>query len=206
MPAELVDAADWVELAPLMRRAVGLDAGVLVRLQSEAGVLTAWVQLPFDVLAARSVRTDADPGVIDVAVGGADVLAWLDGASTEPPARLDIGWRTALPPRQGWRRLDRIPDEAIRALVRAGAREIKALGGTAPRTEQALLDAVVLTVSGEGLTAPITLRTVAALTRMGFLPRDSQASVDAVGRWIRVAAAYGSVYAERPGAGLTVLR
>jgi hypothetical protein len=37
---------------------------------------------------------------------------------------------------------------------------------------------------------------------MGFLPRGSHAAVDVSGRWIRVAAAYGSVYAERPGTGL----
>jgi hypothetical protein len=59
-------------------------------------------------------------------------------------------------------------------------------------------------VSGEGLSVEITLRTLSALTRMGFLPRGSHAAIDVAGRWVRVAAAYGSVYAERPGAGLTV--
>ena len=64
----------------------------------------------------------------------------------------------------------------------------------------ALLDSVVLTVTGAGHTVEITLRTLSALTRLGFLPRDSHAAIDVAGRWIRVAAAYGSVYAERPGA------
>jgi hypothetical protein len=40
---------------------------------------------------------------------------------------------------------------------------------------------------------------VSALTRMGFLPRGSHAAVDIAGRWLRVAAEYGSVFAERGG-------
>jgi hypothetical protein len=40
---------------------------------------------------------------------------------------------------------------------------------------------------------------------MGFLPRGSHVHVDVSGRWTRVAAAYGTVYAERPGTGLGVL-
>jgi hypothetical protein len=40
---------------------------------------------------------------------------------------------------------------------------------------------------------------------MGFLPRGSHVAVDTSGRWTRVAAEYGSVYAERPGRGLQLL-
>jgi hypothetical protein len=47
---------------------------------------------------------------------------------------------------------------------------------------------------------------LAALTRLGFLPRGGDGvAVDVTARWVRVAARYGSVYAERPGQGLTVL-
>ena len=90
-------------------------------------------------------------------------------------------------------------------MVRVGAIEIKALGGTAPRTEQALLDAVVLSADDGTEHADVTLRMAAALTRMGFLPRDSEVAVDVAGRWTRLAAAYGSVYAERPGAALRLV-
>jgi hypothetical protein len=78
--------------------------------------------------------------------------------------------------------------------------------GAQPRAEvaDALLDSVVLTVSAGDRSAPVTLRTLSAVTRLGFLPRGSYIAVDVAGRWIRVAAAYGSVYAERAGLGLTV--
>ena len=195
----------WAELTPLVRRAAALDPATLVRLTNSSGVLTVWVALPFDVLASRTVPAPADGGDVDLAAAAAETLSWLDGASRDQPARLDLLWRGSLPPRQGWQRLDLVPDSAIRDVVRAGAREIKSLGGTAPRREQALLDSVVLTVANDGGQAEITLRVVAALTRMGFLPRDSQAGVDVVGRWIRLTGTYGAVYAEQPGAGLSVI-
>ena len=46
------------------------------------------------------------------------------------------------------------------------------------------------------------LRTVSALTRMGFLPRGGRAYIDVVGRWIRLVAEYGTVYLEKPGQSL----
>ena len=195
----------WAELTPLVRRAAALDPGTLVRLTGSAGVRTVWVALPFDVLASRTVPAPAEMGHVDLVAAAEETLAWLDGGRLEPPARLDLLWRGSLPPRAGWRRLDVVPDAAIRDVVRAGAREIKALGGTSPRREQALLDAVVLTVAGEGAEAKITLRVAAALTRMGFLPRDSHAGIDVAGRWFRLAATYGAVYAEQPGVGLSML-
>jgi len=195
----------WAELTPLVRRAAALDPGTLVRLTGSGGVLTVWVALPFDVLASRTVPDPAGTADVDLAAAAEETLSWLDGVRLEPPARLDLLWRGSLPPRLGWRRLDVVPDTAIRDVVRAGAREIKSLGGTAPRREQALLDAVVLTAKSDGAEAKITLRVAAALTRMGFLPRDSQAGVDVVGRWIRLAGGYGAVYAEQPGAGLSVI-
>jgi hypothetical protein len=45
----------------------------------------------------------------------------------------------------------------------------------------------------------VTLRALSAVTRMGFLQRGGALHVDLAGRWIRLAAAYGSVYLERPG-------
>jgi hypothetical protein len=70
-----------------------------------------------------------------------------------------------------------------------------------------VLDSVVLTVTpdGGGSGTPVTLRALTALTRMGFLSRGSHVAVDVSGRWIRLAAEFGSVYAERPGLGLTLV-
>ncbi len=97
----------------------------------------------------------------------------------------------------------------IRGLVRSGAQALQdaaareGVPGAQPRAEvaDALLDAVVLTADGGGRRAQVTLRTLSALTRMGFLPRGSSAAIDVAGRWVRVAAEYGSVFAGRATAG-----
>jgi hypothetical protein len=204
-------AARLDELAPLVRRSVTLDAGALVRLRCDAETAAVLVRLPFQVLAARTVRS---PGAaLDATVGAADLLAWLDGERADPPERRDTEWRGGVPPSAGWRRLDAVPDAVIRGLVRTGALALRdaadreGVPGAEPRAEvaDALLDSVVLTVEGDGAAAEITLRTLSALTRMGFLARDSHAAIATAGRWTRVAAQYGSVYAERPGA-LNLLR
>jgi hypothetical protein len=200
---ELGTPGDWAELAPLLRRALGLDPAAAVRLVAGSGTRTAWVQLPFGVLAARAVHAE-EAADVDLATSAQAALNWVDAGAGAPP-RTDLLWQGSLPPRTGWQRLDRVPDAAIRDVVRTGAREIKALGGTAPRTEQALLDAVVLTVADGARHAEISLRAAAALTRMGFLPRESEAAVDVAGRWTRLAALYGSIYAERSGAALRVV-
>jgi hypothetical protein len=207
---ELGDPASYAEIAPLVRRIVSLDAAGLVRLRHTGQRLTGLVRTPFTVLAARTIETD-EPGKLDVTVGGADLLAWIDGGAT--PQRRDVEWRGGLPPQTGWRRLDEIPDGVVRGLVRSGALALKdaaereGVPGAQPRAEvaDALLDSVVLSVTGDGR-ADITLRTVSALTRLGFLARDSHASVALAGRWVRVAGSFGSVFAETAPIGLSVLR
>ena len=203
---------DVVELAPLVRRAVDLDPAALVRVRRDGPHVSLLVRLPFGVLAARTVESNGDGADLDVTVRGGELLGWLDGSTDEPPESRDALWRGGSPPRSGWQRVDRVPDADIRPLVRSGALTLKeaadreGVPGAQPReaVADALLDSVVLTVTGSGHTVEITLRTLSALTRLGFLPRDSHAAIDVAGRWIRVAAAYGSVYAERPGATLAV--
>lgn len=202
-PDELAD------LAPLLRRAVALDAACLTRLRRDGAHLAALVRLPFGVLAARTV--DAPGASLDVTFGAADVLAWVDGTSGAPAAR-DAEWRGGVPPAAGWRRIDTVPDTDVRPLVHAGALTLKQAAereggsGAAPRpaVADALLDSVVLTLADGGERAEITLRTLSVVTRLGFLPRGSHIAVDVAGRWVRVAAAYGSVFAERAGLSLAV--
>jgi hypothetical protein len=212
---ELSGARDVLgELAPLLRRAVSLDRASLARIRIGDGKASVLVQLPFAVLVGRAVPAEYSVDAVDVTVRSADVLAWLDGDSPQLPERHDAGWRIGLPPASGWRRVDAVPDHVVRGLVRSGANalneaaEREGVPGAQLRSEvaDALLDSVVLTVSAEnGPTAEITLRTLSALTRMGFLPRDSHIGVDIAGRWVRVAAEYGSVYAERADSGLNLL-
>lgn len=207
------DAAALADLAPVLRRAVSLDPRSLARLRLRDRLATALVRLPFDVLVARTIEAPSRTDALDVAVGAADALAWLDGERPEPPKARDAQWRTGLPPDSGWMSLDTVPDEVVRPLVRSGAVALEeaaqreGVPGAQPRAEVAdvLLDATVLTVDDDaGHTAEVSLRTLSALTRMGFLPRGGRIRVDVAGRWVRVVAEYGTVYLERPGSGLTL--
>ncbi len=202
--------AGLAELAPLVRRAAGLDPLTLIRVRQDGPAATAFVALPFAVLAGRSVSLEQPAAVADATYGAAELIAWLDDPALDEPTRRDAEWRGGLPPGGDWQRLDVIPDAVIRDLVRSGALTLKeaaareGVPGAQPRAEvaDALLDSVVLQVADATSAAEITLRMVSALTRMGFLARDSHASVDVTRRWVRLAGRYGSVYAERRGAGL----
>lgn len=205
--------SELAELLPVARRAADLDPRALMRLRADASTITSYVRLPFQVLVSRSIAA-VSGHQLDITLNCADLVAWLDGERTgEPPAH-DEQWRSGLPPTSGWVRIDRVPDDVVRGLVRQGALALKeaaqreGVPGAQPRAEvaDALLDSVVLTVSDDaGTSADVTLRALSALTRMGFLPRGSHIAVAVAGRWTRVAAEYGSVYLERPGLGLGLL-
>jgi hypothetical protein len=214
-PASAADAAD---LAVFLTRAVRLDPGGLVRLRSGGGRLTAYLRLPFGVLVTRSAAGTVTPE--DVTVGAADLLARLDAAPAGdpvplPPAR-DAAWRGALPPSAGWQRLDTVPADAVRQVVRAGGDLVRSAdvpGGAG----DALLYQDALTVSGGGRTVVLPLRVLSAAWTMGFLGPDATGpeatgpeaavpaagvpasgpqvvAVSASGAWARLAAPYGSAY------------
>jgi hypothetical protein len=211
--ATLPTRANLVELAPLVRRAARLDPGTLVRIRLESRTVTGFVLLPFGVLAGRSVPLDHTPPAVDSTYRAGELIDWIDVGNGAAPAPRDGDWRGGLPPSANWRKLEVIPDEVIRGLVRSGAATLKEAAAregvpdAQPRAEVAdvLLDSIVLTVSGDAgppALAEVSLRMVSALTRMGFLPTDSRATIDLAGRWLRVAGKYGSIYTERPGVGL----
>lgn len=198
-----------VELAPMLRRAASLDELSLARIVTGTATVTGLVRLPFDVLVGRTLPlpADADRRAGDYSVLATELLAWIDGDDAKPVPR-DTDWRGGIPPTTGWQRVDTVPDDVIRRLVRSGARTLKdaaareGLPGAQPRADvaAALLDSVVLTVSSSSSErVELTLRLISAITRMGFLPHGSHVAVDIAGRWLRIAARYGSGYAERPG-------
>jgi hypothetical protein len=203
------DHATLEELAPVVRRALGLDPRSLARLRLSGAAATVLVRLPFRVLVSRTVAMPEREQPLDVTVRAADLVSWLDaGPGAAEPKRFDLAWRAGLPPQSGWRRIESIPDDVLRGLVRSGSTALKeaavraGVPGAQPRAEvaDALLDSVVLTATDDaGSSAEVTLRVVSALTRMGFLPRGGHAHIDVAGRWIRVVAEYGTVYLERPG-------
>ena len=212
----LLAKEDVADLAPLVRRAASLDRSSVVRLRRTSEQISALVRLPFGVLAARTIVLDqrSAVGVEDVAVRCSDLLAWLDGEYADPPEQRNAEWRSGLPPTSGWQRVDTVPEAVVRQLVRAGALALQeaaareGVPGAQPRAEvaDALLDSVVLTVTDGARSVEVTLRSLSAVTRLGFLPQGSSIAIDVAGRWVRVAAGYGSVYSERPGSGLVLTR
>jgi len=205
------------ELAPVARRAADLDARSIARIRTTTDSASLYVRLPFGVLVGRTIRTaDEHAKALDVALRATELIDWVEDETATEPERRDTDWRTGLPPATGWQRIETIPDDVIRPLVRAGALALKdaaereGVPGAQPRAEvaDALLNSIVLTAHGDApnntARADISLRALSALTRMGFLKRGSSAHIDISGRWIRIAAEYGTVFLERPGSGLSL--
>jgi hypothetical protein len=194
--SRLGDRAGLRDFAPLAERALSVDGEALIRFRSGGGRVGGFVRLPFEVLAGRTIQATgaADPGgPSDLTVSAKQFLVWLDGDGAEEPVPADAHWLSALPPRAGWRRIERVPDTAIREVVRSGA--LLAQGADSRPGQQALLDSIVLTAQPEsGPPVQVPLSALSALTRMGFLPRGGEAAVDTAAGWIRLAAAYGSTY------------
>jgi hypothetical protein len=186
-------------------RVTALDRAALVRLRDGGGRVTGYARLPFGVLVSRTVAGAVGPS--DVTVGAAELLAALDEGPgrSDPvplPASRDLEWRTPLPPLAGWQRLDEVPADVVRSLVRAGAETLRAVpAGAAASAGESLLDHEALTVSSVERTAGVPLRVLTAVSRMGFLGLTGETGggagvvvVSAVGGWVRLAAAYGSAY------------
>ena len=144
----------------------------------------------------------------------ADLLAWLDDATPRAAGAARREWRTGAAAGRGWRRIETVPDDVVRGLVRSGALALKeaaereGVPGAQPRAEvaDALLDSVVLTVTDDDRRAAprSPLRALSALTRMGFLPRGGAAHVDVAGRWVRVVARVRHRLPRTPGRSLVL--
>lgn len=203
----LAGSTETADLASFLGRLVALDPAAVVRLRSAAARITAYARLPFGVLVSRTVAGDADPG--DVTVGAGDLLTALDRVSGPDamawPARREIDWRAALPPADGWVRLDSVPGDVVLKLVRAGREALRAVpAGAATAAGESLLDHESLTVTGAGRTAVLPLRVLGSLTRMGFLGDGGEPVVVSVAAgWTRLAGAYGSAY-QHTAPGLTL--
>jgi hypothetical protein len=191
--SRLVDRDALRDFAPLAERALSVDGDALIRFRSGDGRIGGFVRLPYEVLAGRTIEAASVVGPFDITVSAKQFLVWLDGDGGAEPAAADAHWLSGLPPRAGWQRIERVPDTAIREVVRSGA--LLAHGADTRPGQQALLDSIVLTAQPEsGPPVRVPLGVLSALTRMGFLPRGGEATVDTAPGWIRIAAAYGSTY------------
>jgi hypothetical protein len=181
--------ADFV---PLAERALTTDPASMIRFRAAEQTVAGYVRLPYDVLAGRTLAAE-QAGSFDITVAAADFVRWVEQSGPVPPGK-DAHWLSALPPRRGWRRVDVVPDGVIRDLVRSGAG--LAAGATSRQSQESLLASVVLTAAaGDGSPdVQVRLGALTALTRMGFLPRDSEVGIDVIRGWVRVAAGYGSTY------------
>ncbi len=184
----LIDPEPLRDFGPLAERAISVEPESMIRFRSGTGTIAAFVRLPYEVLAGRTVVAAGGPS--DVTVSAADFLAWLDGAGQ--PAAKDAHWLSALPPRAGWQRIEVVPDAGIREVIRSGA--LLAQSTTSRSGQQALLDSIVLTAHSGAVRVEVPLGPLSALTRMGFLPRGGEAAIDTATGWLRVAAAYGSTF------------
>jgi len=187
------DAGDhdqFVDFAPLVERAAAIDVATLVRLSGQDGRIGAYARLPYDVIASATIEA-AGCGRFDTTFLAADLLRWIDDGGPRPP-RQDVRWLSPLPPRDGWLRVETVPGAVVRELVSSGA----SLARAAPTTvaHKSLLGSVVLTASSGQRRVDVPLAALSALTKMGFLPRDSYAAIDVAPGWLRVAATYGSSY------------
>jgi hypothetical protein len=203
----LATATETADLTSFLGRLVALDPAAVVRLRSAAARVTAYARLPFGVLVSRTVAGDADP--VDVTLGAGELLTALERGSDPDavawPARRDMDWRAALPPVDGWVRLDSVPGDVVLKLVRAGRDALRAVpAGSAAAAGESLLDHESLTVTGAGRSAVLPLRVLGSLTRMGFLRDGGEPVVVSVAAgWTRLAGAYGSAY-QRTAPGLAL--
>jgi hypothetical protein len=179
-----------LDFLPLAQRVLAIDPASAIRLRGDGATISAFVRLPYDVLAGRTIESDpSEP--FDLTVEAAAFVEWVDRGGSAPQRR-DALWLAPLPPRAGWRRIDVVPDHEIREIVRSGALLAQ---GTATRAgQESLLGSVVLHASRGDESVEVPLGPLSALTKMGFLPRDAQAAIDVARGWIRIAAPFGSTF------------
>jgi hypothetical protein len=207
------DRAQREDLAEFVGRAVRLDGAVVVRLRARPGAdddpdaVEAWAPTPFDALVTRAAPGDVTPG--DVTVVGSDLLAALavaGGKSVEPGTPVDDRWRGPLPPLRADRRWEVVGDVPAAELDRLAERGVAAAraGDPSGRPSAALLDQVVLTVTGDssGTEVRVPMRCMFALSGMGFVgagsgETDGTVRVSTDGGWLRLDTRGGAVVRRR---------
>ncbi len=208
-------AAAEAELAAFLGRLVRWDKAAVVRLRSAEGepALGVFGQPPFGgVLAVKSMalRGGAAGTELDATVSAGDLLeavgeAAAGGEFTVPRSVTGPAWAGMLPPRGGWRRVEELDADAVRALAARVVAEFRSrTEALVPeRRTRAELDGLAeelwrrpLPGSGSGA----TLRMVHAAHALGFLAAGGAGEnpgepvvVLSAGPWVRLRAGYGSV-------------
>jgi hypothetical protein len=205
MSGQLVipEAVQRNDLAAFVERALRLDDAAVIRLRRRTdGLVAAWVNTGFDVLAVRVVAGHL--GVADLSCGADKLVRGLRDADAaghvDPGYPMDSAWRGVLPPETGFAHLDDVPAAVLIALARRGA-ELAKDQSSAHGPPASLLDQDVLQVSSGDVAAGVPMRCVFALTAMGFVPEspseDEIVRVRVLPAWLRIDARFGSVFRRR---------
>jgi hypothetical protein len=187
-----------------------------------AGRTALWAPLPWQALVTRTVRGD---GPDEATVSAADLLSALSVGDDRLPPRRDADWRWALPTSQG-QVVETVGAAELVDIARAAAGTLRT-AATARRVGErmvrdALLDhvAIVVTAAAPGAVAgsgaggapasgaavpgrvEVPQRLVQAVVRMGFLgtgkgAADEPVQVRIAGRWVGLAAPYGTAWLQK---------
>ena len=194
------DAHERADAAAFTGRVARWDSAGLIRLRVDGSSIRMWAGTPFDALVTRAIRGSLTPSDTTVFAGNLlSGLAVATSAEVDPGPTADAQWRSQLPPPGGWVRVDEVPAAVLAALAEEGAIGARDRPGPAGAASSALLDTEVLTVSGNGMRVPLSLRVVFALAGMGFAPAasDEMVRISATDSWARVDARYGAVVRRR---------
>ena len=199
----IADAVQRSDLAAFVERALRLDDAAVIRLRRRGdGLVAAWVNTGFDVLAVRVVAGHLGP--TDLSCGADQLTRGLRDADAsghvEPGYAMDSAWRGVLPPDTGFSHLDDVPAAVLVDLARRGV-ELARDHGSAHGPPASLLDQDVLEVSAGATMVAVPMRCVFALTAMGFVPESPSAEeivrVRVLPAWLRIDARFGSVFRRR---------
>ena len=186
-----------------MERALRIDDAAVIRLRRRSdGLVAAWVNTGFDVLAVRVVAGHL--GSADLSCGADQLTRGLqhtDAAGhVDPGYPMDSAWRGVLPPDTGFTHLDDVPAAVLVDLGRRGA-ELARDHGSAHGPPASLLDQDVVQVSAGDTAVAVPMRCVFALTAMGFVPEspppEEVVRVRVLPAWLRIDARFGSVFRRR---------
>lgn len=217
----LADASGAADLAGYLVRLLRYDRAAVVHLRADGRVLGTFGRVPFGggasgVIALRTGEL-AEPLRADTTVSAGQLLDALTAVPTDAgtpptvPVPLPVTgppWTAMLPPRTGWTTLATLP---IAGLVREVAVAVGRFRGqmealaTEERT-RAVLDRIAEDVWSKTLSGTpgthLPLRAAHAAASLGFLgavDAGADATVLAVGGWLRLDAPYGSVSVRRSG-------
>lgn len=185
----------------MLQRALRIDAATLARLRQRGDHVDIFVQTPFGVLGSRTAVGTLEGG--EVVARAEDLVTALAGGEV---ADAQVLWQGVLPPETGFQLVDEVPAGVVSDLARKGKDLVRQFSGPLG-PPVSLLNQDVLQVSGGGVEVGIPMRMIFAAVNLGFVPGAQldvprHLRVSANGRWVRLDAAFGTVWYQSGGMSL----